>query len=284
MSAQGSDYVQSSEEDTPSRSSAHSPIPNSGQASTCQLCQTPFSVTTLKHRCRVCQHAVCGACSRHRIRLEVGGTKERVCDSCGAEWRASHAEQLEEAADVRAQMNSSLKALLKEKYEEVETLKRVLVDLIEAHQYLQEPPKLTGPARFSSEMGMGRINFSELVKYLDDRVKFLKARTIEIQEAVFIESAEQDERTRNYGFLQERTDKAEADANRVAELSLQRDRLKATYREQAARVRALRDRVDILESNPHSRLPGEDNDEVQDDSQPDFVGDRFAEKLFPCLR
>lgn len=271
-----------SEDESPSASSAMSPAPQTGSASQCQICQSLYSVTRLRHTCRMCRGSVCGYCSQQRIRLVVGGAKERVCDNCAYEWRHEHAGQLEEAVDVRIQINLSLKSLLKEKHTEVESLKRYLVDIVESHPYLQEPPSLHGPSRFSSEIGLERINFIELVRYLDERVEFLKKRRSEISESLNREMVSQEERRTNFGFLQERTHKAESDAKRVSELSLQRDRLRDTFREQSYRIRSLQDRVEMLELGVSIGESGPL--ETVTDENMDFFADRIADMIFPCLR
>lgn len=232
---------------------------------------------------------MCGSCSRSKVRLTTG--KERVCDECAKEHRAGRTEQLEEAVDVRVQINASLKALLREKFEEIEKHKAQLVALLVAQPYLQEPPAtIDTPNRFSPEMfGLGRINFSDLVSYLDERIAFLKSRLAELTAAIATETAQQEERRRNFGFLEERTLRAESDAVRVEELVHQKDRLRETFKLQAATVRALQDRVEMMEqhhfessrrSNLRSelRLPPD----VLSSSQ-EFLGDRIVQRFFPCL-
>jgi hypothetical protein len=218
-----------------------------------------------------------------KIRLVVGGEKERVCDRCAREWHSSHAEELEENVDVRAQMNESLKRVLREKYEHIETLKRTLVEIIDSQQYLQEAPSLTAPFKFSSSMGLDRINFSDLVRYLDQKLAFLRSRTEQIEEVLDNQKIDIRERRRNFGFLIERTEKAEMDASRVAELTEQRDRLRLVFREQASKLRALRDRVEILEQRgevveSNLTLPA---DIVLEDT---FIGDRIANSICPCIK
>lgn len=278
------DYVGSSEESSPAMSSRASPVLQGISSANCTLCQAPFSVTRLKHSCRICHSSVCSSCSKQRLRIEVGEDKVRLCDDCAKEWRSTHAQQLEETVDVRVEINNSLKALLKEKFDEIEGHKKFLVELMESHAYLKEPPSINGPTRFSSEMGLARINFVQLVKYMDERISFLKQRKSEVTEAVEAESRQQSERRTNFGFLQDRTLKAESDAKRAAELTLQRDRLRETFREQAARIRAMGDRVEILESEAHLR--GYES-VAESDFDPDggeFVGDRLVDSLMPCLR
>lgn len=271
-----------SEEDSPSRSSQASPMPQAGDLPQCKGCQNPFSMTRLRHTCRMCRMPVCGNCSQQRIRLVIGGDKERVCDPCSTAWRTEHTDQMGEAVDVRIQINQTLKSLLKEKHREIESLKQYLVELIESHPYLQESPSLRGPRRFSSEMGLERINFMDLVQYVDDRVRLLRNRRDDIEKALSKESEVQEKRRIDFGFLQERTLKAEEDAQRVRELSHQRDRLRETYGEQSASIRSLQDRVDMFELGLDLR-----DSEAQDprsDEESDFLPDRLADMIFPCLR
>jgi hypothetical protein len=187
---------------------------------------------------------------------------------------------MEESVDIRQQMNESLKALLKEKYEEIEYLKKNLVDIIDSHSYLQEAPSLTAPFRFSSAMGLDRIDFSDLVNYMETKLQYLRSRAEEIEKAAETEDVQQRERRRNLGFLKERTEKAEVDASRVSELVEQRDRLREIFREQAVKLRSLKDRVDILEHrDSHDSMISADND--VDDFQ--FVGDVLVAKYCPCI-
>ena len=256
----------------------------------CPLCETEFSVTRLRHKCRSCGIVVCNQCSANRYRLTPNGPKERVCDICARDLRSGHAEELEETADVRQKINESLKQLLKEKYENIEQYKIFLLNLIEAEHYLQEPPSIDSPSRFSTEFGASRINFSELVEYFEDRLKFLKIRTGEIEEAISRESGELLERKQNFEYLKERAVKAEADAARASELVHQRNRLKEIFREQSATVRALQDRAEMLENAQLSRgitgggslltLAPPPLDSV---GESEFIGDRIVAKIFPCI-
>lgn len=232
----------------------------------------------------MCGASVCNSCSGSRVRLAQGKDKERVCDDCSAEIRAHHADQLLESVDVRMQMITNLKQLLREKYEKVEGLKSSLVRIIDEQEYLRDAPSLTAPFRFSSETGLSRINFSELVEYLDERIKYLRVKLGQIQHSRIKEESQQIERRRNFGFLRERTDRAEADAARVAELVMQRDRLRETYREQGSRLRAFKDRIELLELQ--SARQGL---EAQGDLPPgvmleaQFIGDSISATIFPCL-
>jgi hypothetical protein len=183
------------------------------------------------------------------------------------------------------QMNASLKELLKEKYEATEKLKKLLVGLVDAQPYLQEAPSLTGPFKFSASMGLDRINFAELVRYLDEKVRFLSNRSEEIRRIYEQESESLTERRRNFGFLQERTQKAEVDAARVSELVQQRDRLRDIFKAQAVRLRALKDRIDFLEDA--SRRPPQ----VASNEGPagtvasnEFIGDVLVDSLCPCMQ
>lgn len=276
-----------SEEAPASPLSMRSPSPGSAEWNACARCGTQFSITRHRHSCRACSSIVCSSCSSSRLRLVVGGEKERVCDACSREWRASHADELEESVDVRTQMNESLKQLLREKYENIEAVKKSLVELIDRHQYLQDAPTLNAPFRFSPAMGLDRINFAELIKFLDARLLFLRNRTQELDETIERERSEHMERRRNFGFLVQRTEKAEVDASRVSELVEQRDRLRDIFREQAARLRSLKDRVDILENRDIQSLSGNQDqvpaslDAVMAD---EFIGDRLVNNLCPCAK
>jgi len=186
---------------------------------------------------------------------------------------------MEESVDIRVQMNEELKKLLKQKYEEIEALKRGLVDLIDFQPYLQEAPTLTAPFRFSSSMGLDRIDFSDLVRYLDGKIEFLRTRAKQLEEATENEDIQQSERRRNFGFLKERSEKAEIDASRVSELLEQRERLREIFKEQAVKLRSLKDRVDFLEerdSREASRI--DDSEEVIE-----FIGDEIVSKYCPCI-
>ena len=258
----------------------------------CPLCDGEFSaVTRLRHKCRSCGIVVCSQCSGSRYRLSPDGPKERVCDICARDLRESHAEELEESADVRQQINESLKQLLKEKYEKIEEYKVFLLNLIHSEPYLQEPPtSLDSPSRFSAELGASRINFSQLVDYFDERVKFLKNKTREIEETISRDSEELSERRRNFEFLKDRTDKAEIDATRTSELVHQRNRLKEIFRDQSVSIRALQDRAEILENQQLSTgIGGPGNllflapPPVDSVGELEFIGDKFVAKIFPCL-
>lgn len=282
LSASASD---ASEAPPASPNSARSPSPGSAESNACTQCEIQFSLTRRRHYCRSCSFAVCSTCSSSRLRLIVGGEKERVCDTCAREWRTSHADELEESLDVRAQMNESLKQLLKEKYEMNEAVKKTLVEIIDRHQYLQDAPALNSPFRFSPAMGLDRINFSELIKFFDARLLFLRNRAQELDETIERDRADQVERRRNFGFLLQRTEKAEVDASRVSELVDQRDRLRDIFREQAIRLRSLKDRVDILE-NRDIRSGNQEMATAPIDAAlaSEFIGDRLVDNLCPCAK
>jgi hypothetical protein len=262
--------------------------PSSGSSdATCSLCDAEFSVTRLRHRCRKCNLVVCNQCSGSRYRVVPNGQKERVCDICARELQTSHSEELEETADVRQKINESLKLLLKEKYEKIEEIKRFLLNIISENEYLQEPPSIDSPPRFSLEFGASRISFSQLVDYLEDRLRFLKNRTEEIRDAIDRDSAELAERRQNFEYLKERTRKAELDATRASELVHQQNRLREIFREQSSTIRALQDRAEMLENQQLSRglanlivVPPLPLDVVEEN---EFVGDRIIAKVFPCL-
>jgi hypothetical protein len=259
--------------------SVSSPHVSAMDGSSCVLCRSEFGVTRRKHRCRVCGATVCGSCSSTRIRISSSGEKERACDICANESRAAHVGDVEESVDIRIQMNESLKMLLKEKFEEIEDVKKGLVQLIDAQPFLQEAPSLTAPFRFSSSMGTDRIDFSDLVRYLDSKLQHLYSRAVELEQAVATETVQQAERRRNFGFLKERTQKAEADALRVSELVEQRDRLREIFREQAVKLRSLKDRVDFLEeSDSRQQNPIEPTEELFE-----FIGDELVQKYCPCI-
>ena len=273
---------ESSEEASPSQSGAQPMSPAS--SGDCLICGYQFSVTKLRHKCRLCGAAVCSACSPQRVRVTVGADKVRACTICAQEWRRSHAEELHESVDVRMQMNASLKELLKEKYEATERLKQLLVELIDSQAFLQEAPSLTAPFKFSSSMGLDRINFADLVRYLDGKVAYLSKRTDDMKTAYESESTSLAERRRNFGFLQERTDKAEIDAARVGELVQQRDRLRDIFKSQAVRLRALKDRVDFLEDQSRRPPPvAEGQGPLGTVGQGEFIGDVIVDSLCPCL-
>jgi len=265
--------------------------PGGGSTNTaCPLCEDEFSVTRLRHKCRGCGIVVCSQCSASRYRLSPNGPKERVCDICARDLRSSHAEELEETADVRQKINESLKQLLKEKYEKIEKYKMFLLQLIDSEPYLQETPSIDNPPKFSSEFGASRINFSELIDYFEDRLKFLKNRTGEITDAINRDSAELAERKQNFEFLKERTEKAESDAARASELVHQRNRLKEIFREQSATIRALQDRAEMLENQQLSRgIAGAGNllssspPPIDSVGESEFLGDKIVAKIFPCL-
>lgn len=262
--------------------------PSSGSSdATCSLCDAEFSVTRLRHSCRKCSLVVCNQCSGSRYRVVPNGQKERVCDICAREMRTSHSEELEETADVRQKINESLKLLLKEKYEKIEEIKSFLLNIISENEYLQEPPSIDSPPRFSLEFGASRISFSQLVDYLEDRLRFLKNRTEEIRDAIDRDSTELAERRQNFEYLKERTRKAELDATRASELVHQQNRLREIFREQSSTIRALQDRAEMLENQQLSRglanlivVPPLPLDVVEEN---EFVGDRIVTKVFPCL-
>ena len=178
------------------------------------------------------------------------------------------------------QMNEELRKMLKEKFEEVEELKRGLVDLIDSQPYLQEAPSLTAPFRFSSAMGLDRIDFTDLVQYSDKKIEFLRSRAIQLEETSQREAAEQAERRRNFGFLKDRTEKAEIDASRVEELLEQRQRLREIFKEQAVKLRSLKDRVDFLEERDSRETSRIDD---LDEREPQFIGDELVAKYCPCI-
>ena len=230
--------------------------------STCGACNNIFTVTRLRHRCRHCQATVCGDCSRSRVR------KERVCDACAEQDRAGRTEHLEEAVDVQVQINDSLKTLLKERFLELEENRKEMMRLIEEEPALQQ------------EESMGeRINFRDLVAFLTDRVGHLKSETKQLEEMIKKETESMSERGRKLGYLRERTETAERNAEIAMELSSQKDRLKATYMAQAITVKALQDRVDMLETTVEdttgSTLP------IDVFNEEEFIGDRLT--VFPCL-
>lgn len=265
--------------------------------SSCVICESEFSVTRLRHKCSACGALVCVQCSGSKLRITPTGPKERVCDLCARELRASHSEELEETADVRQQINENLKQLLREKYEKIEELKIFLIQLIESEPYLQEAPEsLDSPSRFSSELGPSRINFSSLVDFVDQRLQMLVSRASEIREAIERDSTELSERRRNFEFLKERTNIAENEAIRANELIHQRNRLKETFREQSATIRSLQDRAEMVENQFLSRglgggggggrasnlliIPPPPIDVVEEN---EYFGDKLVGKIFPCL-
>ena len=258
--------------------SPRSPGLATGSSDSCILCQSEFGVTRRRYRCRMCGEEICSSCSSSRIRIVVGEDKVRACDECANEWRVAHADEMEESVDIRRQMNESLKTLLKAKYEEIEFLKKEMVSIVDSQPYMQEAPSLTAPFRFSSSMGLDRIDFSELVQFMESKIQFLRTRAEELQKAAESEEVQQSERRRNFGFLQERTEKAEVDASRVTELVDQRDRLRDIFREQAVKLRSLKDRVDILEDRDLRVSVA-----VSDVEAIEFIGDTLIEKYCPCI-
>jgi predicted RNase H-like nuclease (RuvC/YqgF family) len=150
---------------------------------------------------------------------------------------------------------------------------------------LKEEPSIDGIRRFSFDAGLSRINFLELIEYFDSRFEFLRNKASELREAISTESEQLQERKRNFTFLKERTEKAEGDAERVNELMHQHSRLKETFREQSATIRALQDRVEMLEIR---RIPTATGPIVLPtlDTLPtssDYFGDVFVQKVFPGI-
>ena len=250
----------------------------------CSLCGSEYSTNRLKHRCRVCHASVCSECSETRLRLRSGEETQRACDKCAAALEGNQREQVNEAFELRLEMITSLKHLLKEKYEEIEGLKEFLVKLVEGQFFLQESPSIRQSSRFSSAMGLSRINFGELVLYVDQRVKFLRNRLHEIKEATILGESQLTERRRNFGFLCDRTEKAESDASRVSDLVMQRDRLRNIYTEQSTRLSSFKDRIELLElqSSQQMRVNQEDLPPgVVVESE--YIGDLISESICPCL-
>jgi hypothetical protein len=213
-----------------------------------------------------------------------GGDKERVCQSCEHDTRASHIEEIEEAVDVRMQINSTLRALLKERYEEIEALKKDLIGLVNTETLLREPPSLDGPWRFDAELGAGRISFSDLVKYIDDTVQKLSVQRDELRIRLETESSHYSERSTNFRHLQHRTALAEEEVDRVKGLAQQKARLRETFLQQEATLRALQDRVAMMERRGVHRTAPLEGEGLVDAFHRPFIGDILVDSVFPCIR
>ena len=236
----------------------------------CALCSNPFGVVQIRHRCRKCFKRVCGDCSRGRVRLEHGSDRVRVCDACATEVRVGRTEELEEAIGVRVQINDSLKDLLKQKYHEIEGYKEHLLKILADEEFLLEENM-----PFDREIGPARINFKELVKYLDERVLWLINREKELSDLLVNDLKSLKIRTHKLSLLKQRTQKSELDASRVDLLVKQRDRLRDTFKLQSSTIRSLQDRVEIMEQRPNQSQTTTHVDT--------FIGDILIDKLFPCL-
>lgn len=58
---------------------------NPGSEKHCNLCKFHFTLFDRRHHCRMCQRAVCNACSRDRLFLPGSSTAQRVCTECATE-------------------------------------------------------------------------------------------------------------------------------------------------------------------------------------------------------
>lgn len=71
---------------------------NPGSEKHCNLCKFHFTLFDRRHHCRMCQRAVCNACSRDRLFLPGSSTAQRVCTECATEGpRANNNTQLNPA-------------------------------------------------------------------------------------------------------------------------------------------------------------------------------------------
>lgn len=67
---------------------------NPGSEKHCNLCKFHFTLFDRRHHCRMCQRAVCNACSRDRLFLPGSSTAQRVCIECATEGpRATNNQQ-----------------------------------------------------------------------------------------------------------------------------------------------------------------------------------------------
>ncbi len=283
-----SDIISATFAESPQVSPRGSLGPQNGNLQTpnCTLCSAAFSISRLRHICRRCGAVVCGACSQGRARLAPGSDKERVCRICEDAVRATHIDEMEENADVRMQINTSLRVLLKNKYEEIEEYKKELIQLLNSEDLLQEPPSLQGPSRFDISRGIDRVNFIDIVKYVDERVQKLTKDQEELSHKFDSESTVMQERRCNFQLLQARAQLAEANAEKVRDLGNQKKRLNDTYMQQEATLRALQDRVQMMEHRIHQRST------VRQDSDGNLfyvrenalLGDEAVDRIFPCLK
>lgn len=280
-----SDIISATFSEPPEESPRGSPSPqHASQTLACEVCSNQFSISRLRHVCRKCGAIVCGMCSQGRVRLVPGGDKQRVCQLCEQDVRATNIDEMEENADVRMQINTSLRVLLKDKYEEIEQYKKQLIQLVNSEDLLKEPPSIEGPSRFDVSRGPDRVNFVDIVKYLDGSIQRLTKEYKELSQNFESESASIRERRSNFLLLQNRTQIAETNAEAVKELVKQRNRLKDTYMQQEATLRALQDRVEMMEQRLHQRTARvTDNGHfyVEEDA---LVGDHIADRVFPCLK
>lgn len=279
-----SELISATFSESPAASPSPSPLHDNIQVNACDLCSTPFSISRLRHQCRKCGSVVCGGCSKGRARLEPGGDKERVCRECEASIRATNIEEIEENADVRMQINTSLRVLLKKKYEEIEEFKKQLIELVNSDDLLKEPPTLTHPRRFEVTTSTDRINFTDLVKYVDGCLQKLTKDHETLLKKYKSESSDIDRRRANFQLLQDRTHRAETNAETVKELVKQRDRLKETHAQQDATLRALQDRVEMMEQRIHQRSNSSRDPTEFHVMENDLIADDLADRIFPCLK
>lgn len=95
------------------------------------MCQQPFTVIFRRHHCRSCGGLVCDDCSPHRLRLPLHPNwgKVRVCHTCAQDIQQEKTACAEEDHAEYVQVTEHMKELLKQRMEDSEQYKHVLLKL-----------------------------------------------------------------------------------------------------------------------------------------------------------
>jgi FYVE zinc finger len=210
----------------------------------CYLCKTEFTMTNRRHHCRVCGHAVCGYCSPSTVASSAG--RVRACERCVERHRNFKTSEISEEVEAQIRIVESLRAALKEKFEEVESCKKFLV-----HNILGELAKTEIADAVAADLD--RVNFFELCDACETSTNRVVAQTKALAVECATERLERLEKERGVELLGERANRAEASLEGVRDLEKRRGEVRSKLEAQKFVLDSLRDRISFLERPRNQR-------------------------------
>lgn len=211
----------------------------------CYMCKTEFTLTNRRHHCRICGHAVCGYCSPGTVNVKGGG-KVRACQLCVERQRNFKTSEIKEEVEAQNQIVESLRAALKEKFEEAESCKKFLV-----HAILGELTKTEISDSVASDLN--RVNFFELCDACESSINRVTTQAKALATECAAERLERIEKERGVELLAERANRAEASLTSTRDLEKKRAELRNKLECQKFVLDSLRDRISFLERPRNQR-------------------------------
>lgn len=197
-----------------------------GKELNCALCDTSFSTMNRRHHCRLCHKPVCGTCSVKGF----GANKVRACKTCVTEQEEAHRQELEESNQIEEGVITTLRCLLKQQYELVESYKLGVMQLLRDNPLISNAALTsTSSNRKSGETSVNsyesvlgtdpdRVNFGELLDHFERGLSIL----VQDSKRVHKETARIDEecqhKTSNLPLLIERLDASVENLRRISDL------------------------------------------------------------------